>query len=97
MFKINGLDKISRDLEDAQKALAEMDGELGTVSFNPHDPASIEAAIQDVERLIDARLGSYASNPIVGPLAEGMKEQYRQGILDKAAAARAGGDDASGE
>lgn len=97
MFKITGLDKISRDLEDAQKALAEMDGELGSVSFDPHDPASIEAAIQGVERLIDERLGSYASNPIVGPLAEGMKEQYRQGILDKAAAARTGGGDASGE
>lgn len=97
MFKITGLDKLSRDLEDAQKAISEMDGELGSVSFDPHDPASIEVAIQEVERLIDERLGSYASNPIVGPLAEGMKEQYRQGIIDKAAAARAGEDDASGE
>lgn len=97
MFKITGLDKLSRDLEDAQKAISEMDGELGSVSFDPHDPASIEVAIQEVERLIDERLGSYASNPIVGPLAEGMKEQYRQGIIDKAVAARAGEDDASGE
>jgi hypothetical protein len=97
MFKITGLDKLSRDLEDAQKAMSEMDGELGSVSFDPHDPASIEAAIQEVERLIDERLGSYATNPIVGPLAEGMKEKYRQGIIDKAAAARSGEDDASGE
>jgi len=97
MFKITGLDKLSRDLEDAQKAMSEMDGELGSVSFDPHDPASIEAAIQEVERLIDERLGSYASNPIVGPLAEGMKDQYRQGIIDKATAARIGEDDASGE
>ncbi len=97
MFKITGLDKISRDLEDAQKAVSEMDGELGSVSFDPHDPASIEAAIQEVDRLIDARLGSYASNPIVGPLAEGMKEQHRQGILDKAAAGRTGEEDVSGD
>lgn len=97
MFKITGLDEISRDLEDAQKALSEMDGKLGSVSFDPHDPASIEAAVQEVERLIDERLGSYASNPIVGQLAEGMKEQYRQGIIDKAAAARIGEGDASGE
>lgn len=97
MFKITGLDKISRDLEDAQKAMTEMGDELGSVSFDPHDPASIEAAIQDVERLIDERLGSYASNPIVAPLAEGMKEQYRQGILDKAAAARTGEEDVSGD
>ena len=96
MFKITGLDNLSRDLEDAQKAMSAMDGELGSVKFDPHDPASIEAAIQEVEKLIDERLGSYASNPIIGPLAEGMKEQYRQGILDKAGAARIGEDDASG-
>jgi hypothetical protein len=97
MFKITGLDKLSSDLEDAQKAMSAIDGDLGSVSFDPHDPASIEAAIQEVERLIDERLGSYASNPIVGPLVEGMKEQYRQGIIDKAAAARTGEDDVSGE
>lgn len=97
MFKVTGLEKISRDLEDAQKALSELDGELGSVSFDPRDPASIDLAIQDVERLIDERLGSYASNPIVGPLAEGMKQEYRQGIIDKAAAARTGGDDVNVE
>jgi len=97
MFKITGLDNLSRDLEDAQKAISAMDGELGSVRFDPHDPASIEAAIQEVEKLIDERLGSYSSNPIIGPMAEGMKEQYRQGIVDKAAAARTGKDDASGE
>ena len=97
MFKITGFEKLSRDLEDAQKAMSEMDGELGSVNFDPHDPASIEAAIQEVERIIDERLGSYASNPIVGPLADGMKEQYRQGIIDKAAAARTVKDDTSGE
>ena len=97
MFKVTGLEKISRDLEDAQKALSELDGELGSVSFDPRDPASIDLAIQDVERLIDERLGSYASNPIVGPLAEWMKQEYRQGIIDKAAAARTGGDDVNVE
>lgn len=90
MFKISGLDKLSRDLEDAQKAISAIDGELGSISFDPHDPISIDAAIQEVERLIDERLGSYLSNPIVGPLAKSMKEQYRQGIIDKAAAARTG-------
>ena len=96
MFKITGLDKLTSDLEDAQKAMAGIDGDLGSVSFDPHDPASIEAAIQKAERIIDERVGSYASNPMVGPLIEGMKEQYRQGILDKAGAARIGEDDASG-
>jgi predicted DNA-binding transcriptional regulator YafY len=97
MFIITGLDKLSRDLDGAQKALSEMDGELGAVSFKPDDPASIEAAIQLVDGLVDSRLGAYASNSIIGPLAEQMKEKYRQAILDKAAAARLGGVDVDGE
>jgi hypothetical protein len=88
MFKITGLDKLTHDLEQAQKAMANMDGEFGTVNFNPHDPASIDAAVQDVERLIDEHLGRYSENPIVGPMIDAMKEQYRTAIFDKAASAR---------
>jgi len=94
MFKITGLEKLSADVSEAQKALANLDGELGTVSFNPNDPASIEAAMQEVERLVDERLGAYASNPIIGPMANEMKEQYRQGIIERAAAARLEGGEA---
>lgn len=88
MFKISGLNQLSRQLTDAKKALESLDGELGTVSIDPDDPASIEAAIQNMEAIIDERLGPYASNPIIAPLAESMKEQYRQSIIDRAAAAR---------
>lgn len=87
-MKITGFDKLSRQLEDAQKAFAELDGELGTVSFIPDDPASIENAIRQVEEMIDDRVGRYASNPFVAPLIEGAKEQYREAIIEKAAAAR---------
>ncbi len=98
MIKITGLDKLTKTLEQAQKALREVDGELGTVSFDPHDPASIEAAIHSVEAMIDERLGRYETNPVIAPLIEGMKEQYRQGILDRAAAARLGkGEEVDGD
>lgn len=90
-MKITGFDTLQKNLADAQKALAALDGELGSVNFNPHDPSSIEAAIAEVERMVDERLGAYASNPIVGPLAEQMKEKYREGILVKAAEARSAG------
>jgi hypothetical protein len=93
MLKITGLDKLTNNLEDAKKALEGLDGELGTVRFNPADPGSIEAAIQEVERLVDERLGAYAANPIVGPLAESMKEKYREAIIEKAAAARLKGNE----
>lgn len=89
-MKITGLDQLTRQLDDAQRAIASLDGELGTVSFDPNDPASIEAAIQKAEAIIDERLGSYASNPIVGPMADQLKEKYRAGIIEKAAEARAG-------
>lgn len=92
MFKITGLSKLTHDLADAQRAFEGLDGELGTVSFDPHDPASIEAAIQEVEQLVDERLGAYASNPLVGPLIGQMKEKYREGIVERAAAARLEGD-----
>ena len=88
MVKISGLDRLTGQLGDAQKALENIAGELGTVSFDPNDPASVEAAIQSVEALINGRLGQYASNSIVARLAENMKEQYRESIIDRAAAAR---------
>ena len=92
MIKITGLDQFARQLDDAKKALTELGSDLGTVKFNPHDPASIEAAIRQIESTVDERLGAYASNSIIGPLAAEMKEAYRQGIIDRAAAARLEGD-----
>ena len=97
MVKIEGLDELTRDLADAQKALSAIDGELGSVSFDPHDPGSIDAAIQEVERLVDEQLGAYAANALVGPIAQSMKAQYRQAIIDQAAAARVGEDKSSGD
>ena len=94
MININGLDKLTKQLADAQKALEDIDGDLGSVSFDPHDPASIELAIKGMEALIEEKVGHYADNPIIAPLIEGMKEQYRVGILEQAAAARLKSDDA---
>ena len=88
MFKISGLDQLTRQLEQAQQAFAEIDGELGTVEFNPHDPASIEAAIQQAEAMIDAKVKPWAVYALVAQMVDGMKEQYRTYIIDRAAQAR---------
>ena len=88
MFKISGLDNLSKTLDEAQKALEGISGQLGSVEFDSNDPASIQAAIQKVDNLIDERLGQYADNPIVGPLAESAKAHFRQAIIDKASASR---------
>ncbi len=91
-MRIKGIDQLTKNLDVAQKALAEIDGELGQVSFNPNDPASIETAIQDVKNTIDQRLGAYSSNPIIAPIIDAMKGRYREGLLEKAATARLGGE-----
>lgn len=88
MLKITGLDKLQKEQKQAEQALNELNGELGVVNFDPHEPTSIEAAIQSVNRMIDNRIEPYADNPIVGSLAEQMKESYRENILQKAAEAR---------
>ena len=88
MLRITGFDELSRQLTDAQKALETLDGELGVVKFDPNDPASIEAAIQSIESMIDERLVQYERNPIIAPLAASMKEKYREAIVDRAAEAR---------
>lgn len=92
---IKGLDQLQRDLKQAQIALAELDGSLCTINFDPFDPfdpASIEHAIQEVSDTIDERVGSYATNPFVGPLIEGMKENYRARIIEQAAEKRLTGE-----
>lgn len=93
MFKIEGLDELQKELSEASKAMEEMDGELGSVSLNPHDPSSIEAAISRTNQMIDEKLGSYSDNSIIGPMIEELKEKYRDSLLEKAAEARLKGED----
>ncbi|MEX0633688.1 hypothetical protein M8494_23300 [Serratia ureilytica] len=42
-FKITGLDKLQKNLKDAQRALSEQTANWGR-KLDPHDPASIEGA-----------------------------------------------------
>lgn len=88
MFNIKGLESLQKTLAEAQAALKAVNGELGTLNFDPEDPASIEAAISESERLVDERLGMYSGNSIVGPLISDMKEAFRAAVIEKAAEAR---------
>ncbi|MEZ5464172.1 MAG: hypothetical protein R3F22_02885 [Lysobacteraceae bacterium] len=88
MISITGLDDLTKQLNQAQQALSEMDGDLGSVSFDPNDPASIESAIQQAEALVDSRLAPWADNALVAQLADQVKEQCRSTILEHAAEAR---------
>lgn len=93
MFKITGLDQLTKQLDQAQAALNELDGDLGEVNFDPHDPGSIESAIQKANGMLDAKVVAWADNPLVAQVVQGMKEQYRETILERAASARLEADD----
>lgn len=88
MFKIAGLDSLQRILSEAQTALKAVEGDLGTLTFDPEDPASIEAAIAESERIVDERLGIFSENAIVGQMIQQMKEAFRTSVIEKAAEAR---------
>ena len=88
MIKIEGLDKLQRQLSEAEKAIKDLGSESVDVSFNPHDAASIEVAIQHAMSLIDHRMSTYAANPFVVPLIEQFKEASRNAILERVAEAR---------
>lgn len=97
MALLKGLGDLQKTLSEAQLALEAVNGELGTLSFNPDDPGSVEAAIAESERLVDQRLGKYANNSIVGPLIVQMKQSFRAAVIEKAAEARLKGGASDGE
>lgn len=83
MFKITGLDKLTREMDELAKFTKAIDGNFVTVKFDPHDPASVRAAIRQMEAAVDAKSAPYRSNKLVMDLAVKSKEQFRQGIRSR--------------
>ncbi|AWF49964.1 TPA: hypothetical protein NHV36_004523 [Klebsiella michiganensis] len=81
--KITGIDKLQKQLKEVEKATEALNGSYD-VRFDANDPVSIENAIQEAYCLVDKRASDYATNPMVSPLIEHMKESLRQQILDSA-------------
>ena len=77
-MEMSGFDDLQKTLEDAQRAMQSLDGELATLRVDPNNP---QAAIAEMERLIDEKLARYKGNPIVDRIAEGSKETFRNRIL----------------
>lgn len=85
---IKGLNELSRKMTELEKAIAALDGEIGSVNFDPNDPQSIEVAIQKMEQAIDERVGDYSRNDMIEGIVNEVKERYRQAILERASEAR---------
>ena len=85
---ITGLDKLQKTLGDAQRALNKLNGTVAELQFNPADPASVAAAIVEMEQAVDAKVAPYRGNAIIEPLVTKSKEAFRKAIEERAATAR---------
>ncbi|WP_426119879.1 hypothetical protein [Pseudomonas sp. DSP3-2-2] len=86
---MSSLDLLRTQMQDAQPVLKALDMELERIKFDPTAPASVDEAIVRVSTVIDAHLGEFRANPILGPMAEQLKSQYVDGIHDHVALAAA--------
>ncbi len=85
---LEGIDKLSKALKEAEEFASALDGTLAELSFDPEDPASIEAAIQTLHDRVDEKASRYRGNEFVEQIAGGLKEEGRNAILERAAEAR---------
>ena len=91
-MKITGFDALTRKIKELEKAVTNLDGDIASLTFNPHDPQSIERAIQELNAAVDEKVAGYAHNEIVASIAEELKENGRNTILERASAARLEGE-----
>lgn len=81
MLKIEGLDKLQRQLKEATRAFNALDGEVAKVTIVPGDQSSVQAAIRQVEAAVDRKAAPYRGNPFVDPMIKQIKEKYRDELI----------------
>ena len=84
MVRIQGLDKLTRQLDEAGKAAEALDGDLTTVNFDPSNAASVSEAVRQMERAVDQKVSRWRGNPLVEELAKTTKAAMRKQINIKA-------------
>ena len=80
-IRIEGLDKLKRQLDEASRAFRSLDGEIAKVSVVPGDQASVQAAIREMEAAIDRKAAPYRGNPLVDPVVKQLKAKYREHLI----------------
>lgn len=83
-FEIEGLDQFRRGLGEASDALKALDGKIGSMHFKPNDPASVDAAVAEVNAMVDECIAPWKDNALVKQVASGLKERYAAGIRERA-------------
>lgn len=77
-----------RKLKELERAISGLDGQVAHLEYDPHDPQSIDTAIQQLYSSIDKKLANYRGNDIVANIGRELKERGRQAIIDRATEAR---------
>lgn len=85
---ISGFDALARQFDELGRAAKALDGDLATITFNPSDPASVRAAVRDMERAVDQKVSRWRNNPLVVGMAKKTKSAMRQDINKRARKAR---------
>jgi len=81
-IRINGLDKLQRQLKEAQQAVKKLNGQITTLEFNADDPRAMQRAIRQMESAVDTRVSQYRNNPFVVEMVKATKEKFRKEIRD---------------
>lgn len=79
--------ELTKQLDAAARAAKSLDGELGTIEFDPKDQRSVEEAIHSLENRIDQKLARHLENPLVAHFAAQLKAIYRDQIRFRAQSA----------
>ena len=75
--------QLNECLHEISGALRSINGKLGTVKIaNVLDASEVERAVAEIEDIVDSRLSQRSHHPTVTQLADKMKADYRQKIVD---------------
>jgi len=86
--KVEGLERVQKELAELADATAALDGTLCNVRFDPSNADSVREAISEMEKAVDTKTARWRSNSAVREIAQRSKERFRKAILDQASAAR---------
>ena len=91
-MNIKGLDSLTKTMKELERALSDLDGDIAHLTFDAHDPQSIENAIQEFNSAVDQKVAGYSQDELIAHVVEELKESGRATILERAAVARLEGD-----
>ncbi|HEV2738686.1 MAG TPA: hypothetical protein VGU66_08920 [Candidatus Elarobacter sp.] len=91
-IRVDGIEAISdfaQELEQMGRVVSSLEGEIATVTFDPSDPASIDAAIHTVDTVIDRAVAPFRQNAMLVEITDDLKASFAEGIRRDAADALA--------